>query len=304
MPAFSLYLHIPYCQAKCPYCDFNSYATPGWPEADYVGALAAEIRHYARQPPWAGGTIQTVFFGGGTPSLFSPASLASVLDETRRQWPVAADAEITIEANPGTVSLPTLCGFRSAGITRLSLGVQSFADHHLRRLGRIHDAAEAETAVAQARQAGFDNVSIDMIFALPDQTTAEWDADLARAVQLGTDHISAYNLTYEEGTAFHEWRARRLLMPVGEDTELAMFTIARTRLVEAGFVPYEISNYARPGRVCRHNLTYWYGAPYLGVGAGAHSYTGLGGDAPWGRRWHNTKSPTGYLDGFTVKHSM
>jgi oxygen-independent coproporphyrinogen-3 oxidase len=305
---FSLYIHIPYCQAKCPYCDFNSYAAQEWPEAWYVGALCRELRHYADQPPWVGGEVGTIFFGGGTPSLFAAASIASVLREAAALWPVRDEAEITLEANPGTVSPDKLAGFRGAGVNRMSFGVQSFAPHHLAQLGRIHGADEARAAIPMARQAGFDNVSLDLIFALPRQTPEEWEQDLTQACALQPDHISAYNLTYEEGTPFHALRARGVLRPLPEEVEVAMFTRAQEILGAAGYQHYEISNYAQWGRLCRHNVNYWRSGAYLGVGAGAHSYSATGdmpapargdrGSPPaavqsW--RWSNQKGPRAYL---------
>jgi putative oxygen-independent coproporphyrinogen III oxidase len=291
--SFSLYVHIPYCQAKCPYCDFNSYAAARWPEQEYVGALGEELRHFAAIPPWDGGEIHTVFFGGGTPSLFSPSAIGAILAQTAALWPLAPQAEATLEANPGTVSAETLAGFRAAGINRVSFGVQSFATRHLQTLGRIHSGGDAIAAVRAARAAAFENVSIDLIFALPEQTLEEWEEDLAQGCALGTDHLSVYNLTYEEGTPFHQWRAQGRLRQLPEEVEVAMFTRAQEVLGAAGYRQYEISNYARPGRACRHNLNYWRSGPYLGVGAGAHSY------APaWpagGRRWSNEKNPNAYL---------
>jgi oxygen-independent coproporphyrinogen-3 oxidase len=306
---FSLYIHIPYCQAKCPYCDFNSYAAAQWPEERYAGALCREIRHYAEQPPWRGGEVGTIFFGGGTPSLFAAASIGRILDAASALWSVAAEAEITLEANPGTVSPEKLSGFRSAGVNRMSFGVQSFAPHHLKQLGRIHSADEGRAAVSMARRAGFDNVSLDLMFALPAQTLQEWESDLAEASALQPNHVSAYNLTYEEGTPFHQWRARGVLRPSPEEIEVAMFGRAQELLAAAGYQQYEISNYAQWGRTCRHNLNYWHSGPYLGVGAGAHSYSGAGempalvgadrsvtssaGVNGW--RWSNHRSPQTYL---------
>ena len=298
MTAFSLYIHIPYCQAKCPYCDFNSYAAERWPEDAYVAALCNELRHYAQDAPWNAGRVATIFFGGGTPSLFAPGAIATVIDAAAQLWSIDGDAEITLEANPGTVSVATLRGFRRAGINRVSFGVQSFAPHHLRTLGRIHGAEESRAAVRGARAAGFSNVSLDLIFALPHQTLDEWEADLNEACALAPAHISAYNLTYEEGTAFHQWRAHGKLRQLPEELEVAMFTCTQQHLGAAGYEQYEISNYARPGRACRHNLTYWRSGPYLGVGAGAHSYAATGASpaaARWGTRWSNEKGPSRYL---------
>lgn len=300
--AFSLYVHIPYCVAKCPYCDFNSHAASQWPERDYSDALIAELEHYAEQEPWRAGRVQTIFFGGGTPSLFEPESIGSILKAVHRLWPAdrplptahsapTTDCEITLEANPGTISLDKLTGFRAAGVNRLSFGVQSFQPRHLTTLGRIHSGNDAVDAVHTARQAGFDNVNIDLIFAVPGQTLEEWEADLRIAIGLGTQHVSAYNLTFEEGTAFFALRNKGEIVAQPEEIELAMFTRTQEALRAAGFVQYEISNYAQPDRACRHNLNYWQGGAYLGVGAGAHSFAWQAG----GRRWSNEKSPTGYV---------
>jgi oxygen-independent coproporphyrinogen III oxidase len=292
--AFSLYLHIPYCDSKCPYCDFNSYAVKRWPERDYAAALIAEMRAAAVRPEWADGAIGTIFFGGGTPSLFAPASIAAVLEAARDLWPWGSEAlEITLEANPGTVDADKLRGFRTAGITRISFGVQSFHPTHLARLGRIHSAAQAIEAIGAARAAGFDNLSLDLMFAIPGQTPEEWEADLATALALAPDHISAYNLTYEEGTAFHAQRRSGALTPAPEEFEVAMFTRTRRLLADAGYAAYEVSNFARPGRACAHNLNYWRAGAYLGVGAGAHGYAAR--PAP-GVRWGNEKSPSRYLE--------
>jgi oxygen-independent coproporphyrinogen-3 oxidase len=314
MSAFSLYVHIPYCQSKCPYCDFNSYAAARWPEVAYTDALVAELEHYAADPAWQG-AVQTIFFGGGTPSLFAPTSIARILDAVRRHFELTVDSsqstgpappatansqlsivnsiETTLEANPGTVDLDTLRSFRAAGVNRISFGVQSFHALHLARLGRIHTGAQAICAIEAARRAGFDNLNLDLIFAVPGQTLAEWEADLAQAVAPGPDHLSAYNLTYEEGTAFHAMRAKGQLQPAAEETECAMFARTQEILAAAGYAPYEISNYARPGRECRHNLNYWRGGAYLGVGAGAHSFT----PEPFpGRRWSNAKDPNRYIE--------
>jgi oxygen-independent coproporphyrinogen-3 oxidase len=301
---FSLYLHIPYCVAKCPYCDFNSHAASRWPERDYTDALIAELEHYAGDAPWRGAQVATIFFGGGTPSLFAPESIGSILNAVHRLWPTAhcplptadyqlptAHCETTLEANPGTITEEKLAGFRAAGINRLSFGVQSFHPRHLQTLGRIHNGHDAIDAVRAARAAGFDNVNIDLIFAVPGQSLEEWDADLRTAVELGTEHVSAYNLTFEEGTAFHAMRKKGEIVAQLEEIELAMFTRTQEALGAAGLVQYEISNYSRANRACQHNLNYWRSGAYLGVGAGAHSFAWQSG----GRRWSNEKSPTGYI---------
>ncbi len=295
MRPFSLYVHIPYCQAKCPYCDFNSYAAQQWPEERYVNALCTELRAYAHERDWEGRRLQTIFFGGGTPSLFAPSSIGAILDTACALWSADAAVEVTLEANPGTIDLERLRAFRRAGINRMSFGVQSFHAHHLQTLGRIHGPAEAVAAVQRAYAAGFNNVNLDLIFALPQQTLAEWEADLRQACVLNPLHISAYNLTYEEGTLFHKLRAQGALRQLADEIEVAMFTRTQEVLGAAGYQQYEISNYARPGQQCRHNLNYWRSGSYLGIGAGAHSYAEPGG-ADHGKRWSNQKIPAAYID--------
>lgn len=296
MTPFSLYLHIPYCQAKCPYCDFNSYAATQWPEERYTAALIRELEHYAATPDFRSRSLQTVFFGGGTPSLFAADSIRRVLEQIRHWWPLSDDVEITLEANPGTVAADRLAGMRAAGINRVSFGVQSFWPHHLQTLGRIHSSEEAVDAIRTARKVGFERRNLDLIYALPNQTLEEWAADLTRACELRPEHISAYNLTYEEGTAFHEWRSQGRLRQQAEEIELAMFEMTQRHLSDAGYQQYEISNYSRPGEQSRHNLNYWRAGDYLGVGAGAHSFAQRSDSAGSGRRWSNVKAPTLYLD--------
>jgi len=291
---FSLYLHIPYCQAKCPYCDFNSYAHAEWPEQGYARSLATELRMRATEDPWRGATLETIFFGGGTPSLFRPATIAWILDTIAGACAIANHVEVTLEANPGTIDRARLQGFRDAGVNRLSLGVQSFQPDLLRTLGRIHDAEDARVAIDGARAAGFDNLSMDLMFAIPGQSRAAWEADLAELVRHRPEHVSAYGLTYEPSTPFHTWRGRGMLRPLGEDDELWMYQAGRELLAAAGYLQYEISNFAVPGREARHNRGYWTGIDYLGLGAGAHSYTRLPG---WGRRWSNERVPDRYSDG-------
>lgn len=294
MPLFSLYIHIPYCDSKCPYCDFNSYAVKRWPEREYADGLITEMTAYAAQPAWRDGVVQTVFFGGGTPSLFAPETIAAILAAAFRLWPrQRPDIEITLEANPGTVDGAKLRGFAAAGVNRVSFGVQSFQPRLLSQLGRIHGAAEAIDAIGAAQDAGFDDVNLDLMFAIPGQTLQEWNDDLATAVALRTNHVSAYNLTYEDGTAFAVWRRSGALMPVPEEAEVAMFTRTQALLTAHGYAQYEISNYAQAGRECAHNLNYWRAGAYLGLGAGAHSFAR---EPDPGRRWGNEKSPGGYIE--------
>jgi oxygen-independent coproporphyrinogen-3 oxidase len=295
-------MHLPYCVRKCPYCDFNTYAVTRIPEERYRDALAAEIEHAATQPPWNGRNISTVFFGGGTPSLFSAASLASLLELLDRRFGIEADADITMEANPGSLEGAAhrrLGEFRAAGMNRISFGVQSLHPQHLETLGRIHSSEDAIAAVGAARRAGFPNISCDLIFAIPGQTLAEWRRDLRKLIDLGTDHVSAYGLTYEEGTALTGMLRGGHIEAAPEELELEMFEAGRRMLTAAGFQHYEISNFARPGRRCRHNLTYWTWGDYLGLGAGAHGFAGrattVGDDAPAGHRYANERIPELYM---------
>ena len=290
--SFSLYIHIPYCESKCPYCDFNSYAVKGWPEAEYTRALIAELQYRAAQAPWAGDTIRTIFFGGGTPSLFQPSSLARVLEEADRRFGIQADAEITAEANPGTVDLAKLRGMRAAGLNRVSFGAQSFNPKILQFLGRIHSAEQTVAAVEQTRVAGFAQLNLDLIFAVPGQDLDDVAADVEKAVALRPDHISAYNLTFEEGTVFGTALKAGRMHQLPEEWQAAMYAMVRRELPRHGYAMYEISNYARPACEARHNLTYWRGQSYLAIGAGAHSYAASG---PAGRRWWNERLPAAYI---------
>jgi oxygen-independent coproporphyrinogen-3 oxidase len=290
---FSLYVHIPYCRRKCPYCDFNSYGGPSWPEHPYTEALLREIAHAGTTTPWAGEGIETVFFGGGTPSLFAPASVGRVLAGVSDWFHLSPDVEITLEANPGTVGPDALVEFRSIGVNRVSFGVQSFHDRHLTMLGRVHNAETARNAIELARAVGFRSINADLIFGIPGQSGDDWRADLEATIDLAAEHIAAYGLTYEEGTLFHAWRSAETIRPASEDEEADMFTEAARVLTRAGYEHYEISNYALPGHTCRHNLTYWRRRMYLGIGAGAHSFA----PAPsHGVRFANARPPQQYMD--------
>lgn len=262
----SLYVHIPWCVRKCPYCDFNSHARPPvWDEAGYVTALLADLD---RELPLAGGReIRTVFIGGGTPSLFSAQSISDLLDGLAARSVLNQDAEITLEANPGTLEAGRYRGYRKAGVNRLSLGVQSLNDECLQALGRIHSAADARAAFASARAAGFDNINIDLMHGLPAQTLAEAMLDLHAVFELQPEHLSWYQLTLEPNTPFHHRPP-----PLPDDDALADITEhGQALLAQAGYGQYEISAYARAGRRCRHNLNYWAFGDYLGIGAGAHA---------------------------------
>jgi oxygen-independent coproporphyrinogen-3 oxidase len=290
--SFSLYVHIPYCQAKCPYCDFNSYAASSWPEADYTRALTAELAHRAGEPPFAGDTVKTIFFGGGTPSLFKPESIGAVIDAAAARFGIDDGAEITLEANPGTVDLARLQGFRAAGVNRISFGAQSFNDATLKFLGRIHNADQTREAARLAHRARFEHLNLDLIFAVPGQTAADVMRDIAEAAALEPDHISAYNLTFEEGTALFADMKRGRVGPLASDDQADMYRAVREELPRRGFAMYEISNFARPGCAARHNLAYWRAESYLGLGAGAHSFA-LAGRG--GRRWWDERAPARYV---------
>lgn len=293
---FSLYIHIPYCISKCPYCDFNSHVVPEIPEKQYTEALLQELDHYGSQDGWRNRAVQSIFFGGGTPSTFKPASIGKILARAGATFPLDTDCEITLEANPGTVDQDNFFGYRDAGVNRISVGVQTFQPRLLKFLGRAHSADEAHQALEVVKRAGFDNFSFDLIYANPGQTLNELAADLDEALAFQPPHLSAYNLTFEEGTPFgHEYRSGRM-KPLTEDEEIAMAELIEGKLNEAGLRRYEISNYARPGCHSRHNANYWRAGDYLGLGAGAHSYKNMGGDGVPGRRWSNEKNPGHYLE--------
>ncbi len=262
----SLYIHIPWCAKKCPYCDFNSHAVRApIPEAEYVDALLRDLDHELRDAAEPR-PLRSIFFGGGTPSLFSGAAIARILDGVAARLAFAPDIEITLEANPGTAEAERFAGYRAAGVNRLSMGVQSLDDAQLKALGRIHGAAEARAAVQMARAAGFENFNLDLMFALPRQTEAEAAADLAALITLAPTHISYYHLTLEPNTAF---AAAPPPLP-DSDSAYAMLEAGQALLTAAGYGQYETSAYARPGREAAHNLNYWRFGDYLGIGAGAH----------------------------------
>lgn len=262
----SLYVHLPWCKAKCPYCDFNSHVAPATvPVERYMAALLADLE---RELPWIWGRrIGSIFFGGGTPSLFPPAAIDHLLAELRARLRLQPGAEITMEANPGAIEAAAFRAYRDAGITRLSLGIQSFDDGLLRVLGRIHDGAAARRAIAAAADAAFASFNLDLIFALPGQDLAAALADLETALAFAPPHLSLYQLTLEAGTPFAAQPPARMPDPdLAADMELAL----RERLAAAGLPRYEISAHARTGHACRHNLHYWRYGDYLGIGAGAH----------------------------------
>jgi len=292
---FSLYIHIPYCISKCPYCDFNSHVVAEIPEVNYTDALVRELDHYGDLDDWRGRTVQSIFFGGGTPSTFKPESIGKLLAWVAATFPVNLDCEITLEANPGTVDSDKFFGYRDAGVNRVSVGVQSFQPKLLKFLGRVHSAGEARKALDIVRRAHFENFSLDLIYAIPGQTLEELEAELDAALSFQPPHLSAYNLTFEEGTPFHhEYRAGRM-QSLSEEEEIAMAELIEKKFSAAGLLRYEISNYARRGWHSRHNVNYWRGGDYLGLGAGAHSYRQDDSGPPSGRRWSNEKNPGRYM---------
>jgi oxygen-independent coproporphyrinogen-3 oxidase len=293
-PPLSLYVHMPWCVKKCPYCDFNSHGLRNAPPpyAEYIDHLLADLDADRADFGAAleGRPIISIFFGGGTPSLFSPELIERLLDGVRARLPLAPDAEITLETNPGTVEHGRFDGYLAAGVNRISFGVQSFDDDKLRRLGRIHSAAEAERAVKSAQDAGYANINLDLMYALPQQTLDGALADVDRAVALQPAHISHYQLTLEPNTVF---AANPPPLP-DDDHAWAMQEACEARLAAAGYGQYEISAYAQPGRRCAHNLNYWRFGDYLGIGAGAHGKLTLGAEQSILRRW-KLKHPAAYL---------
>ena len=287
----SLYVHVPFCAAKCGYCDFNSYAGQEALIPAYAQALLREAEMWSTA--CRGWRAETLFFGGGTPSLMPLAELERVLEGVRRHIGLTPDAEITLEANPGTVDEPYLSRLRETGVNRLSLGVQSFRDDELVFLGRIHSAEEARLAYRAARRAGFGNVSLDLIFGLPGQTVDRWLESLDEATGLGPDHLSLYALTVEDGTPLAREVALGRTPAPDPDLQAELYLRSAERLEPAGYEQYEISNWARPGHRCRHNLTYWRNGFWLGLGAGAHSHLP---SANGSVRFANTAVPARYVE--------
>ncbi|MBI4444910.1 MAG: radical SAM family heme chaperone HemW [Acidobacteria bacterium] len=282
----AIYVHIPFCVRKCLYCDFNSGpAAPDLRRA-YLAALNTEITAESR----VGTEVSSVFFGGGTPSELTIEELRTLTGTLQRTFPFAESCEWTLEANPGTVTTQFLQQVGQVGFNRLSLGIQSFNNSHLLRLGRIHNSRQALQAFKDARQAGFENINLDLIFAIPGQTLEQWQSDLDRAIALLPEHLSLYNLTIEPGTEFARLKAEGKFQEVDEESSAAMYEYAMDATQAAGFKQYEISNYARMGKECRHNWAYWRNRPYLGFGVSAASYLE-------GRRWSNTGNMHSYIEG-------
>ena len=296
MTPYALYLHIPFCRQRCSYCDFNTYTTLNDLQPAYVAALAAEIRQVGELSATAGDprpSVRTIFFGGGTPSLLTAEQVGHLLGAARADFAVDGDAEITLEANPGTVSAGWLAAVRALGVNRLSFGVQSALPGELALLGRAHDFAAAVEAVAMATAAGFDNLNLDLIYGLPGQSVADWGQTLEAVLALAATapavtHISLYCLTIEPGTPMQRWLHNGAILAPDPDTAADQYELACRELAAAGFGHYEISNWARPGRECRHNVVYWRNEPYLGLGAGAHGLAG-------GYRYQVVRQPRGYV---------
>jgi len=281
--SLAVYVHIPYCARKCAYCDFNSYDRFGEPQVErLIRALRREMALAARRPEVTGRPVTSVFFGGGTPTVLNGEQLADLLTTLTSLFPLAPGAEVTSEANPGTVDEAKLAAMRQAGFNRLSLGAQARQDHLLERLGRIHRAPEVEESVRAARRSGFDNLNLDLMYGLPGQTLADWRDTLDWAVSLRPEHISAYSLIIEPGTPFGALHERGLLTLPGEDLEAAMDEMVLETLPKSGLEGYEVSNFARTGHRCRHNLVYWHNEEYLGLGPGAFGF--LGGERSWNLR--------------------
>jgi putative oxygen-independent coproporphyrinogen III oxidase len=277
MNDFGIYVHWPFCAAKCPYCDFNSHVRARFDESDWAKAIVRELEWVKAAQGNVVPRVETVFFGGGTPSLMSGASVATVLDAIVRLWPVADDVEITLEANPASAEAAHFRDYRAAGVNRVSLGVQALNDTDLKFLGRLHDVAEAKAALKMAMMT-FDRVSLDLIYARPRQTAKAWQAELREALAFDTEHLSLYQLTIEPATPFATLAREGTLKVLDEDSAAALFELTQEMTEAAGRRAYEISNHARPSAECRHNLIYWRYGDYAGVGPGAHGRLMLGGE--------------------------
>lgn len=295
LPPLSLYVHLPWCLKKCPYCDFNSHEAKGeFPQARYLDALRADLE--AALPLVWGRPVVSVFIGGGTPSLFSPEGIARLIADLRARLPLRPDCEITLEANPGTFERERFRAFRAAGVTRLSIGVQSFDDARLKAIGRVHDAAQARAAVEEAAQA-FEHFNIDLMYALPGQGLAQLQADLETALSFAPPHLSVYHLTLEPNTFF----ATHPPQLPDEDLAAQMLDLIVERSADAGLQRYEVSAFARPGQRCLHNLNYWHFGDYLGIGAGAHGKLSFPHRIVRQQRW---REPARYMEQALADHAL
>ncbi len=282
-----LYIHIPYCIHKCGYCDFNSHPIKQDEMNHYIDALVAEMKHYAKTYS-STNIIRTIFLGGGTPTTLTVYQLERILKECVSEFTVASDAEITIEANPATIDIEQLKSIRQTGYNRISIGVQSFDKAELKLLDRAHGPEEIHSTVDRARKAGFDNLSLDLMFAVPNQSLSSWESNLNKALEKNPEHLSTYNLTIEQGTAFSKLQSNGKLIMPDDDHQLELYKRTIERLTKKGFHHYEISNFARRGKECKHNITYWENKNTLGLGAGASSYIN-------GTRFKNINLPAHYI---------
>ncbi len=287
----SLYIHYPFCLKKCRYCAFNSVSDAPCSPDEYLAGLLTELEQRCEMPE-KGSAAGTLYFGGGTPSLLEPSQVARIIEAAAKYYALAADAEITLECNPGAVTSGKLAAFRAAGVNRLSLGVQSFDDEFLAVLGRAHSAAETMGAFRTAREAGFDNIGIDLIHSLPGQSLAQWQRELSQACDLNPEHLSVYGLSIEEGTPFALLEEKGALLLPDEEESACMYELAAKVLAAHGYEQYEIANFARPGFRSRHNSGYWLRRSYLGFGAGAHSFLRR---PEAGLRFSNTEKVEDYL---------
>ena len=284
----SLYIHIPFCVRKCLYCDFPSFSGMDGMFEDYVRRLCREMDEAA--PSFYGVGVKSVFFGGGTPSILPPALMGRIMDKIMSAYDVNSDAEISMEANPGTLDAAKLREYKSMYFNRLSMGLQAWQDRLLERLGRIHSVGEFEDNFLQARDAGFKNINVDLMFSLPGQTMVDWQETLEKVIRLDPEHISAYSLIIEEGTPFFDMYEKGQITETDENTDRRMYYLAKEMLSDKGFRQYEISNFAKEGFECRHNITYWRTEEYRGFGLGAHSYVD-------GTRFHNSADMKEYMAG-------
>ncbi|WP_298840817.1 radical SAM family heme chaperone HemW [uncultured Roseobacter sp.] len=282
---FGLYIHWPFCEAKCPYCDFNSHVSRSIDQTAWRAAYLTELRRVAAETP--GRVLRSVFFGGGTPSLMDPETVSGIISEIRRLWPVANDLEISLEANPGSVEAGRFRAYRDGGVNRISMGIQALNDDDLRRLGRIHTASEAMAAFEIARST-FDRVSFDLIYARQGQSLADWRSELTQALSMAVDHLSLYQLTIEQGTAFGDrYNAGKLRDLPDDDLSADLYAATRDLCGEHGMPAYEVSNHARDGAQSRHNLIYWRYGDYAGIGPGAHGRLTTGGQRAATECWSN-----------------
>lgn len=292
--AFGVYVHIPYCVKKCPYCDFNSYGVgKRIPEGEYVEAVLRELELY--REPIEGVPLTSIFFGGGTPSLFSAEGIGRIVSRILDITSPLDSLEVSLEVNPKTADLEKLRDLRTVGVSRVSVGVQSFSERKLRLLGRINSPDDSRRILEDVVRSGFNDFNLDLIYGVPFETLDEWERDLDSAIRFDATHISAYCLTIEEGTEFWTLYSEGRLPLPDEDTLTEMISFTSDFLEGAGYGQYEISNFARRGFECRHNLLYWRGDDYLGLGAGAHSHLSLSDGSIWGTRWANIKSPALYM---------